>query len=434
MRKFIPSFVVLHAVVIITVWGFILNAQGQTNLGIGFNVGVQKPFCDVPHTGLGPAGEIQFKFLISDRFHLAFAPGFGLLNDGFTYKTFETNLITADLKVNINLFQPGRFNPYMMVGIGVFNFQYNKKKPWALGAPGRDGNRYYDGSFMYGAGMEMMLTEKLAFNAFADYRFTTGDAIDGVERGSKDGYLNTRAGLTYYFKGRKLQKTSGMDDLIADMNEQSGSEISSKPASDTKLDMFGKKVDEYAASESNYSMEQYVQLKSRVDQLNELVTDKERELGDLRNTLDNRSQTLNQLELELQQISAELPAGDADGFIASYESALRKFYERNYNGSMTEFRNLMQRFPNHKLASNCQYWIGECHFGLTQYTEAIEAFRAVFDYGFSHKKDDATLMLGRCYFRLRDLDAAKGYFQELINSYPDSEYVEKAKEWLRRIS
>ena len=49
------------------------------------------------------------------------------------------------------------------------------------------------------------------------------------------------------------------------------------------------------------------------------------------------------------------------------------------------------------------------------------------------KKDDATLMLGRCYTNLGDSATARTYFQNVIDEYPDSEYVEKAREWLSRI-
>ena len=67
------------------------------------------------------------------------------------------------------------------------------------------------------------------------------------------------------------------------------------------------------------------------------------------------------------------------------------------------------------------------------YIAAIEAFNAVFDYTFSYKKDDATLMLGRCYQKLGQRDKAISYFEELIMQYPDSEYVPKAQQWINRI-
>ena len=56
-----------------------------------------------------------------------------------------------------------------------------------------------------------------------------------------------------------------------------------------------------------------------------------------------------------------------------------------------------------------------------------------FIHSFSYKKDDATLMLGRCYMKMNDFETARNYLQELLNKYPDSEYVGKAKEWLNRI-
>ena len=70
---------------------------------------------------------------------------------------------------------------------------------------------------------------------------------------------------------------------------------------------------------------------------------------------------------------------------------------------------------------------------MSDFSRASDAFQNVFDYHLSYKKDDATLMLGRCYQKMQDTDTARRYFQEVIDVYPSSEYVGKAKEWLDRI-
>jgi len=42
-------------------------------------------------------------------------------------------------------------------------------------------------------------------------------------------------------------------------------------------------------------------------------------------------------------------------------------------------------------------------------------------------------MLGRCFFALNDKTNARDYFQAVIDKYPGSEYIEKARQWLRRL-
>jgi hypothetical protein len=88
-----------------------IQPANPAKVGLGLNLGVQKPFCDVVHTGAGLAGEVMLRYLISPRINLSISGGYGFLNDGFVTKTFETNIIAADLKINLNLMKPGRINP-----------------------------------------------------------------------------------------------------------------------------------------------------------------------------------------------------------------------------------------------------------------------------------------------------------------------------------
>jgi len=416
--------------------GLAQEEKGGSNLGWGLNVGVQKPFCDVLHTGVGPAGEFQLKFLVSNRINLSAGIGYGVVNDGFTDNTFVTSLITGDLKANINLLEPGGINPYLSFGLGIYNFSYKKTKSYAIGSSSLEGNRYFDGSFIFGGGMEIMLSPKLALNLFADYRHTTGDALDGADIGkSKDGYLNGRIGFTYYLSDRQVRAMPSEEDLLALQRlEYSEAENETPALGEESTENFAKfeaKIDKLDNYENAFTMEEYIRLKSRVDELNSMIEEKERELEDLRTSLDMKNQRIADLEDEIQRASSRRAI--ASNFSDAYEEALRNYYARNYMEAINIFTDLKNNYPQHKLASNCQYWIGECYFGMGDYAKAAEAFQGVFNYSFSYKKDDATLMLGRCYLKLNDVERARTYFQGLLNEYPESEYVEKARQWLDRI-
>ncbi|MBN2355594.1 tetratricopeptide repeat protein [candidate division KSB1 bacterium] len=408
-------------------------AKEQPNIGLGFNLGFQKAYCDVLHTGAGLAGEFMARFYLGKYFDLSFGLGYGTLNDGFTYNTFQTSLINGDLKANIHLTKPGKFNPYVSIGAGVVSFGYTRNKPWAIGSEDFEDERFFDGSFIYGGGMEVMVTPQTAINLLADYRFSTGDALDGAELGkSKDGYLNTRVGFTYYLGKRPTRAEPSDADLLAlsgtEYGVTSGAEAS---GGNEKLAMFEAKLDKLEASDTELSMEQYVRLKSRVDELNGLIENKDEELDDLKSTLTFKNQRIADLETSLQRTgTAPYTAG---GFSANYEEALRLFYSRNYRSAINGFSDLMSRYPDHDLVSNCQYWIGECLFGLREYSSAADAFQKVFTYHHTTKRDDATIMLGRCHYNMNERDKAKSYFQALIDEYPESEYTGKARQWLSRL-
>ncbi len=417
---------------------FAQDEAKSSNLGVGMNLGFQKLFGDVVHTWFAPAGEFMTKFMVNDRFNISMGLGYGLLWDHYFERSFQTNLITGDIKANINLLSPGRVNPYLSLGLGVFSFSYKQLKSSAIGSSNLQGSRYYDGSLILGGGLEFMVNPKLAINVFADYRHTTGDDLDGFTYGNKDGYFNSRAGFTYYLSPRQASPVSPNEKLLATNNleMEDMSDAGLPEASNSgNLSMFEAKLDKLDKSDTGFSMEQYVRLKSRVDELTQLIKEKESALEDLRMNLDLKNQRITDLEAELQRTpgSAMASYGGVSDFSQGYEEALRKFYARDYDSAIAEFASLREKFPHHRLVSNCDYWIGESYFGKGNYTQAADAFQRVFNYENSYKKDDATIMLGRCYYNMQDLNTAKTFFQQLLDNYPDSEYVGKAKTWLGKI-
>ena len=181
----------------------------KDKLGYGFNIGGQKVYCDVLHTGVGPGMEAYLKYLVSDRFNMTCSFGFGELNDGLLKNTFRTNLITGDLKGHLCLTQPGSVIPYISLGLGIFNFQYENEP------------RYFDGSFILGGGLEIVLKPRVSLEASMDYRHTTGDELDGVYGGAKDGYLQGRIGLTFYLNDRiSPQRRDELEDDLIAMDEE----------------------------------------------------------------------------------------------------------------------------------------------------------------------------------------------------------------------
>ena len=61
------------------------------------------------------------------------------------------------------------------------------------------------------------------------------------------------------------------------------------------------------------------------------------------------------------------------------------------------------------------------------YETAIKEFKKVLKYKNSNKHDDAIYKLSKCYFHLDDNEKADYELNKLVNNYPDSEYVKKAK-------
>lgn len=117
-------------------------------------------------------------------------------------------------------------------------------------------------------------------------------------------------------------------------------------------------------------------------------------------------------------------------YVSKYNHALNTFNEGKYHDAIKLFRELVNINPDHELADNAQYWLGECYYALGDYRVAIGEFEKVFSFSDENKYDDAQYKLGICYLMLGDKRKAKEAFNILITKYPDSEYVERAKKYI----
>lgn len=148
---------------------------------------------------------------------------------------------------------------------------------------------------------------------------------------------------------------------------------------------------------------------------------------------DNRSLTAKSAELETklaetQKAPAENPApAPAMNPEMEYQHGLSLHHDRNYQEAISVFMGLLNTGAPEGLESNCHYWIGECYYGMKNYKEALTHFEQVGNYPRTTKKDDAQLMIANCYHRMGDHERAKKEYQKLIDEYPASQYVERAK-------
>lgn len=84
-------------------------------------------------------------------------------------------------------------------------------------------------------------------------------------------------------------------------------------------------------------------------------------------------------------------------------------------------------------AARAQFQIGECHFALAAYEDAIIAFNAVeVNYGFPAWQSKALLEMGRALAKLGDRTGANARFSEVLKTYPESKAAIVAKDELRR--
>ena len=117
----------------------------------------------------------------------------------------------------------------------------------------------------------------------------------------------------------------------------------------------------------------------------------------------------------------------------SYQNALRAFNGRNYDAALKLFSEMLKQFPQGSYADNSRYWSGECYYALRDFANAIASFKKVFEFKNSSKADAAQLKIGMSYLKMGQAALAKTELKTLIDRYPASEYVSRAKKYLSEI-
>ncbi|MEE4312638.1 MAG: tetratricopeptide repeat protein [candidate division KSB1 bacterium] len=120
---------------------------------------------------------------------------------------------------------------------------------------------------------------------------------------------------------------------------------------------------------------------------------------------------------------------DTSPFRIEYNTALDLFHNRQYQQSKRAFQRLLYANPNHSMADNCQYWIGECNYAIGDYFQAILEFEKVFSYDAADKKDDAQIMIGLANLRAGLTDEARQDLSWFLTFYPNSEYYSRAQSY-----
>jgi tol-pal system protein YbgF len=127
-------------------------------------------------------------------------------------------------------------------------------------------------------------------------------------------------------------------------------------------------------------------------------------------------------------------AAESDAVKRDYEVALRLMDKKDYKAAITRFKDFIKKYPKSRLANNAQYWIGECHYALREFDQAIVEFDAVRrKYPQGDKVPAALLKQGFAFAELGEKVNARLVLQELVEKYPQSQEAARAKTRLKAL-
>ena len=426
-----------------------------------------------PGPGAGPGLTLLAKYNLSPKMFFTIGAGYVSATDKILGT--DVNKVSlfpmGELRFGFYPVTLGNLSPYINAGIMGFKSVYNS----TAGGTTTKIDMGYDPAFTGGLGLSYNINNKLSINAGGDIAYAFMSTTGAGQ--SKPIFWSAKAGLSYAL-GKSGKKASGeemeypvdnndlaIDDLFKmNTEDQSSSDNSNQSKTETNKDeadalalLFGETSNTEKSSfdsntsdnvttgttskaeKSKYSRPTNAnELIARVEQLQAEIERNRQEVEELKNKVTENERLLAQVSGKVAGQYAGIEQGYSNrvsdnNFKATYKQALQYFYKRNYKETIRIMRNLLVSNPDHRLASNCQYWIGESLNAMGDYKSAMNAFNNVLTYRKSYKLDDALLMAGLCSLKLGDVNSAREKFQTLVSKYPDSEYAPKAMRFLGRL-
>lgn len=136
-------------------------------------------------------------------------------------------------------------------------------------------------------------------------------------------------------------------------------------------------------------------------------------------------------KVEIVNQPSPVKEGKESGPPAEYLKSFGLYSANNFSAAIESFESFLNNNPQSDYAANAVYWIGECHYTLSDLPKAKEAFSKVAElYPKSPKVPDALLKLGYTLAAMKEKEKAAGVFEKIITSYPSSHAAIKARERL----
>jgi len=119
---------------------------------------------------------------------------------------------------------------------------------------------------------------------------------------------------------------------------------------------------------------------------------------------------------------------------ALYMKGLDTFKAGDMPAAREIFTRFLEQYPQHELAANAHYWVGETHYSEKSYEPAILAFQDVIkNFPTKDKVPAAMLKQAMAFNAINDTKSTKYVLKKLGETFPKSDEAIKAKELLKEI-
>jgi tol-pal system protein YbgF len=138
--------------------------------------------------------------------------------------------------------------------------------------------------------------------------------------------------------------------------------------------------------------------------------------------------------LQLPAETTEMASAENETIRRDYEVAWRNLEKRDYRIAIARFKDFQKKYPKSNLAANAQYWIGESHYALREFDQAIIEFDAVrTKYPEAAKVPAALVKQAYAFAELGENSNARLLLQEVVEKYAQTPEATQAKQKLKSL-
>lgn len=157
------------------------------------------------------------------------------------------------------------------------------------------------------------------------------------------------------------------------------------------------------------------------------VTELQRKQKDVQGALDERVR-----KLEPQSVTQDGKTFKVDPEEKRlFDDALGRLRSADFAGGAAGLNGLLARYPATGYRESVLYWLGNAHYGLRDYKESISAFKQLLDREPDHARaPEALLSIANCFSELKDMASSRKALELLIKQYPQTEAAQAARDRL----
>ena len=243
------------------------------------------------------------------------------------------------------------------------------------------------------------------------------------------------------------------------IQEQSGQLRALLATLEETLKALNAKIDQQADASRKGFADQKLQtdsLRDNVGVLREKIDDTNVRISTLSHEVETLRQTLASIQTQAppQQAAAPVtdpnappsatppgapagqPASPPGGMSAQrmFDTAMGDYFGGQFDLAIGGFEGYLRYYPNSPDAAKAQYYIGESHFQMKRYQDAVTAYGRVIDtYKNSEWHPEALFKQGLSFEQLKDVARARQAYEAVVKSFPDSNAALLAKQRLQAL-